>query len=82
MEEMDSQQIENLMEQDESVLKELKKGNNIVKIALMLNLDRKNVNASIKRLMDNGLITSEKIAMYQDDAIDRVVLELVKKNIQ
>lgn len=79
MEEMDSQQIENLMEQDESVLKELKKGNNIVKIALMLNLDRKNVNASIKRLMDNGLITSEKIAMYQDDAIDRVVLELVNK---
>ncbi len=79
MEEKISQQVEKLREQDEKVLAELKKGNNRTKITIVLNLDRKSVNASIRRLINNGIITSKEIIMYQEVAIDKVVLELVKK---
>lgn len=79
MEEKISRQVEKLREQDEKVLAELRKGNNRTKITMVLNLDRKSVNASIRRLIDNGLITSEEIVKYQETAIDKVVLELVKK---
>lgn len=79
MEEKISRQVEKLREQDEKVLAELKKGNNRTKITIVLNLDRKSVNASIRRLINNGIITSKEIIMYQEVAIDKVVLELVKK---
>lgn len=79
MEEKISRQVEKLREQDEKVLAELKKGNNRTKIMIVLNLDRKSVNASIRRLINNGIITSKEIIMYQEVAIDKVVLELVKK---
>lgn len=79
MEEKISRQVEKIREQDEKVLAELKKGNNRTKITIVLNLDRKSVNASIRRLINNGIITSKEIIMYQEVAIDKVVLELVKK---
>ena len=79
MEEKISRQVDKLREQDEKVLAELKKGNNRTKITIVLNLDRKSVNASIRRLINNGIITSKEIIMYQEVAIDKVVLELVKK---
>lgn len=79
MEEKISRQVKKIREQDEKVLAELKKGNNRTKITIVLNLDRKSVNASIRRLINNGIITSKEIIMYQEVAIDKVVLELVKK---
>lgn len=79
MEEKISRQVEKIREQDEKVLAELKKENNRTKITIVLNLDRKSVNASIRRLINNGIITSKEIIMYQEVAIDKVVLELVKK---
>lgn len=82
MQEIELQDEERLKELDEKILSEIKNGTRKKDIVKKLEISFDILNDSLNRLTRKGLFTNSDFKKYQDEALDRGLLELIQQGYE